>query len=494
MGMVMLVVLAFAASGPWLAANAEPARVVVLDASPSMGARLTPDGASRFDLARRTAQAVLREASASPFRALLIAGERTHRIVAAPGDDGPFEQALLGAAVSEGSCSLGAIASAAAALVGAQGGGTVVVISDFAGREPFVVPSTDGRVVFETITAGSPAPNAGVTSIVASPFTSRAGTRDMTATVRNASPSKAELTLTSVVDAVIGIGTSLRLDPDETATWQLAVSGGGSRLFEVRVSPGGALAADDAARIRLPGPFHLTLRSEREPGPALMAALAAIDGTPASRGEEGIVVLFSEKVPGDLPPRWIYLRTRSSAIATSSAPPVALDLLESASGVLDPADLILVDPAALPPLQPPEGSIPIALAQGRPAVALVDRAGSRGVWWGVSIEATSLPEGDLLPLVLVRGLRWLEGAESSDASTFEQADLTPRPPGGARDALAVLGDARPSPLPARALLLWSTLGLAALEMARRWAAARGRRHGAPSSAVGLPTIAAGEGR
>lgn len=491
---LILTALALAAAAPWrVRRKPPPALALILDRSWSMAAEMRPYGPRRIDVARDAARALLREESSAPFRLLILAGRETSAVSAASGEDEILEKALAAGEPAPGEGDLADVIAAAAAVVRSRGGGRVVVVSDFAGPRSSLPEVRDARVAVEAVSVGEPAPNVAVTSLVASAPSGPEGTIDVAATVRNGGPSSVRPTLDASLEGA-GPRETLDLGPGTEATWSFPVRAPKGGLLQVRALPGGALSADDARQLRLAEPLTLRVESERSLPPAVAAAIEAFEDLATPRRGGGPVTLFLERLPDRLPSRWIFLASHWGSTRERTEPAVALDLLDWDSELRDLADLVLVDPAALPPLPVPAGAMPLALAGGRPVVAVVDAPGSRGVWWGVPIEATNLSEGGVLPLVLSRMLRWLGTPRDRlvPEAALSGADLTPRPPVGARDAAAIReGGFRSWPL--RTSLLWIALVVAVTEGVRRgleWTRWRSSTAGAVVGEVRLPFGAA----
>jgi hypothetical protein len=110
------------------------------------------------------------------------------------------------------------------------------------------------------------------------------------------------------------------------------------------------------------------------------------------------------------------------------------------------------------------------LAGGLVAIAAVDAPKTRGIWWGIPVQATSLAGNGRLPLVLARMAQWLSTGRAppeGQTSMKSESDLTPRPPDSARDANAVIRTARREPTPLRSVFLWCALFFCVAEGARR---------------------------
>jgi hypothetical protein len=285
-----------------------------------------------------------------------------------------------------------------------------------------------------------------------------------------------DIGLTASLNGIPRSQQGFRLSAGEKISWCFPMEASGSDLLEVRVSPGGALDTDDALRIRLPSIGPMRAQPHASLPATVLAALDALEGGSSGPPPEGEpVVLFRGEVPENLPSRWVYFAaTPAKGVSKdSSSPPVVLEPLTPGRRFLEPIDLVTLEADVLPPMPPPQGAIPIALAGGRVAIALVDGPQSRGVWWGIPVEATSLAGNGRFPLVLARMREWLGSSHEpvkSVTSLSTDSDLEPRAAVAVRDAAAVLQDTRRRPTPLRMGFLWGALILSLGESVRRWLA------------------------
>jgi len=473
LGLLVLVGLALAAAGPWkVEEKPEPAIAVVVDLSPSMGVSEGSAGSRRIDLARQAALAILSEASATPYRLLLLAGGRVETVFSVPGDDSPFEAALSGSELSVHDVDLSRLTAAAAALVASKGGGRLTVISDFSGPR-FRPPEFDEEeIALELVSVGHPAPNLALTSLAVSRLLTPDGRVEAVATVRNAGSRPATTSLDATLDGAGLQQTTLTLAAGERATWSFRVVPGGGQLLEVRMAPGGALAGDDLLSHRLPGVYSLRVQGDERPAPSIEAAVEVIAAGASGSRVSTPVALYFDRLPDSLPARWLYIAKPVRAPAGTPRP-VALDIVEPGGEFLQRYDPILVpDLAEMPLAEPPRGSIPLALVAGRPAIAWVGDSASQGVWCGVPLATSDLARRGLLPLFLGDLLDLLDGGPQIDGRLLEDPDLSPQPPEGARDVAAVIDGARGRPVPLRRLGLKFVVLLVLAEALRRWLAAR----------------------
>jgi hypothetical protein len=499
LGLLILVCLAFAASGPWIVRRA-PARAlaVVVDASRSMAAPTGSGGQRRIEAARAAALARLRAEPATPVRLLVVAGAEIGIFAARPGEDRELAEALDELMTpgtlerAEAPNPLDVLARAAANVVRAHGGGQVVVVSDFCGpAASFELPAEEDGVAFEAVNAGTPAANVAVTSLVVARHPGPDRAMEAAATVRNASPTPASVTLVARAPREQASGgltsrplAERRVLPaGETALWRIALAPGTQGLIEVQVLPGGALAEDDRREAIVPGPVDLEVAQAAALDPALGATIESLAAFGVIAPGHATVTLLRGSLPNPPPRRFILLASGPPPETRLPRPAVALDFIDRHAPFLEAADPVYVDAAAFPPPPMPPGAVPVALVAGKPAVAVIDEADRRGIWWGIPLEGSNLAEEGRLPLVFAAMLRWLnEGpdpsrtATSSSETISDETDLVPRPPEGARAAEIVAKEPPAGSWPLRRPLLWLALVLVAAEGVRRalsGAAARG---------------------
>lgn len=410
LGLAILTILILTATGPRIVEQTpDPAVAVILDCSPSMGVRTEPGGPPRLQQAAETAKSVLRRAVNCQYRVLILACDEFRTVHAGPGIMRPFEEVLSGVGVAEACRSLSLMVDAGTAFVRARGGGRVVVISDFAGVSGGLSIPDDDRVVVEAIHVGQNASNMAVTSLVISNLPNPDGTFDVIASALNASDEARTVRLSASVDGEPVLHEYLEIKPYESRDWWFPVPSSAGEFLEVRIDPGGALAVDDALLRRLPRKYSIEFEKQNHLSREVRAALSVLQRSCAPlQGEPLPVFLIEDVFPEVLPPRWIFLTGNTKTdISDEMKPGIVLDTTFLDRNMLEPYFPVIVEHSALPPAPLPDDSVPLALAAGIPAIALVERKDSRGVWCGVPLESTDLPGRGYLPMVLSEMLAWL---------------------------------------------------------------------------------------
>lgn len=494
LAIAILAGLGIAAGAPWLGgARPDDALAVLLDTSPSMAAASAEPGKTtsrrppereprRIDDAAREAASVLAGAAATPLRILVLAGHDVHVVSGSSGESGWYETALSGLEPSSDPGSFEDLVETAREVISSRGGGRVILISDFCGA-PRMLGSTDARrqeegalVHFEAVGVGTPSDNVAITGLALTTPTGTRRTVETVTSVRNYSSRPAEATLTVRNGGASVPGETILIPPGRTWLSRLEADAREEGWVEARVTPGGGLDQDDVVRM-MSRPRRLTLAPGAMAPPEIAAAIEALAlPAPAADGAPP-AVLFLEHSPERLPPRWIVLSSNRPRATAKSAARVALDLLPQAPEFLRRTGPIFVPMASLPPSVAPPGTIPVALAAGRPAVALMLGPPFRGIWCGVPFEAGGSASN--IPLRLDAMLQWLDGSEIDDGFQRAEAldaDLRPDLPTHMKPAMPG-GRAASVPVSLRGAVSSIVLGLVVLEGCRRWLALRG--HEAP---------------
>lgn len=137
------------------------ATVIVIDASGSMGA--TDVSPSRFEVARRRVETLLRSMSPQDQLALIEAGAETRVAASLTSDKKRLQDALRNLRLSDAPNNIGDALRLAAALVGNRQGSRIVLISD--GSFPEIADFSPGKAKFIYEAIGSSSENVAITAM-----------------------------------------------------------------------------------------------------------------------------------------------------------------------------------------------------------------------------------------------------------------------------------------------------------------------------------------
>lgn len=221
--------------------------VLVLDASASMGA--TDVVPSRFDEARRRIRAVVGALGSGDRCALVEAGPTTRVIFPLSNDRPRMLSALGGLTPSDAPGDMGEALRLAAALVGQQAGGRIVVFSD--GAFPAVRDFSPGRADLLFDRVGQTSRNLAVTALDAAEAPD--GGAQVFAGLHNYASQPLKTTASFYVDGTLADARSLTVPAGQTLGQTLRVPPTAQRAAVRLSTPGDILKADDAATLFLHG-------------------------------------------------------------------------------------------------------------------------------------------------------------------------------------------------------------------------------------------------
>ena len=394
--------------------------VMVLDASASMGA--TDVAPSRFEAARRRIQGVVETLGNGDRCALVEAGAETRVVFPLSGDRPRMLTALNGLKPTDAPGDMGEALRLAAALVGQQPDGRIVVFSD--GAFPAVRDFSPGKadLVFDKV--GETSRNLAVTALDTAPAPD--GSQQLFAGVHNYYAQALKTTASFYVDGSLADARSLTVPAGQTLGQTLPVPPSAQKV-EVRLStPGDILAADDRAalfphgagtvRVLLVSPGDLFLERALALEPSVKLDRAAVVPATEQAGTSGDsaydLVIFDGVEPQTVkvPAVWSFGGVGDAALPVTDDGPSARPHVvawKRDDPVLRYADLqgVLIEKARRVQAKP-EGRV---LAQGSdgPLVVASERGGRRALYLGWSLLDSDFPLRLSFPIFVDNALNWL---------------------------------------------------------------------------------------
>lgn len=399
--------------------------VMVLDASASMGA--TDVSPSRFEVARRRIQGVVETLGAGDRCALVEAGAETRVVFPLSNDRPRMLAALNGLRPTDAPGDMGEALRLAAALVGQQPDGRIVVFSD--GAFPAVRDFSPGKADLVFNQVGDTSRNLAVTALDAA--TAPDGSQQLFAGIHNYHSQALKTTASFYIDGNLADARSLTVPAGQTLGQTVALPASAQKA-EVRLStPGDILAADDHAalfphgagtvRVLLvsPGDLFLERALALEPSVKLDRAaqvpatekagtngdsaydLVIFDGVEPQAVKAASVWSFGGVGDAGLPVTQSGLSARPRVVAWKRDDPI-----------LRYADLqnVLIEKARRVQAKP-DGRV---LAQGSdgPLIVASERGGRRALYVGWSLLDSDFPLRLSFPIFVDNVLNWLTTAGS----------------------------------------------------------------------------------
>lgn len=449
--LLALVAGALALAGPYVRVTAELGdhTIVVLDASASMLA--DEDGPTRLELARRRAEQLVEALGPGQEMSVIEAGSRARVLLSASADPAAIRDAIRSVRPTHGGADLVDAFTLAAALE-RPGQATVRhLLTDGAVPAGAQAAMPDGLLVSAV---GTDRPNLAVTRLQAVPL--GAGTSQVFAQVRNASPLPARARLVVAVDGTDIVSEEVRLGPRATVDRVLQVQGGDGEVLMARVEPVGedltgeaaadALDVDDRAFAVLSAPRQLDVLLATPGNLFLEAALAAVDGVDVQvveRVPTGLLtgtgdapevdVLVVDRVAGPSAPTvpTLYVAAGRWPAGVRASSPVerpALTFQAPGHELLADVDLsdtgiaeatVLTAPALTTVAATPDGPLVVAgRLDGTPTVLL-----------GFDLLASNLPLQPAWPVLVANTLSWLAGPPATTPAVAGATVTLPTPVG-----------------------------------------------------------------
>ncbi len=402
--------------------------VLVLDASAGMGA--TDVRPTRFEESRRRIEAVIATLGTGDRCALIEAGADTRVIFPLTGDKARMRAALSRLRPTDAPCDMGEALRLAAALVGQEAQGRIVVFSD--GAFPPVRDFSPGKadLLFESV--GTSGRNLGVTAMDAG--SAPDGSFQVFVGLRNADARPMATTATFLVDGKIADARALTVPAGQTLGQTLRVPGTAQKA-EVRLTtPGDILPADDHATLFLqgagtvrallvsPGDLFLERALALEPSVRLdRAPVVPANEQAGSPGPGSYDLVIFDGVPPQAvkaPAVWAFGGVGPGMPVTDAGPSAHPRVLawkrdDPLLRYVSLQDVLIAGARRV--TAAPEGRV---LAQGTdgPLIVAGQRGGRRELYVGWSLLDSDFPLRPAFPIFMDNAVRWLTDADSGAAT------------------------------------------------------------------------------
>ena len=425
--LLLLLLLVLSMARPFLlgSTQAEGNLVVVIDASASMQAADGPAGVTRFEQARREANALVDAMASGSRMTLILAGPSP--VVAAQGSDGKaaLHSELSDSQPSNGRGDMSSALTLAAASSGQMGNAPVVLITDgaHAGKD---LPQMPGPA--RLVTVGTSARNMAVTSLSLREAT---GGPQLFAGVYNAGPERSSGLLTIHVDGALRDSRRLDIEPGGEQTLTLTGLPLDTQEVEITLTAddpaADLLAADNRAWALRPkqAESRVLLVSEGngflEKALALMPGVKVFKAAPANYAPSGDfpLTVLDGFVPTALPQGSLLVFSPPD----SPLVPVSGTLQGPAIGQVLVNDALLryVDLSGVHIAQARRMSAPswarvlVRSTAGDPLLMAGETGGRRVVVSAFDLHQTDLPLQVAFPILTANLLEWLQPPQAVDA-------------------------------------------------------------------------------
>lgn len=424
--LLLLLVLSLARPFFEAATVARGNMVVILDASASMQAVDEAGGESRFERARREANALIDGMSGEARMSLVLAGPASQVVVSASNNKSALRSALTGLLASNGGTDMAQAVTLGAATARQMGDATVVLISDGAFSGADSLPQVPGKSAY--INVGQTGRNVAITAL--SLREAQDGPQ-LFASVTNTAGQKAGAILSIMVDGNLRDSRELDLEAGEEQVVTLAGlpldTGVVEATLQVADARADALSADNRAWAVMSKPpsSNVLLVTEANsflekslnllPGvklfktaPAAYApsegfGLTVLDGTMSSPVPPGNLLIFA---PPPSP-----LMVVSGTLAYPAIGQVAVN-----DPLLRFVDLSALRIAAAQRIVPPAWArVLVRTPAGDPLILAGETEGRRVAVVAFDLHKSDLPLQIAFPILIANLVDWLQPATSVDA-------------------------------------------------------------------------------
>jgi Ca-activated chloride channel homolog len=228
------------------AAGVDSTTVVMIDASPSMEA--TDVGPSRFGAAVDRARSLAGQLAPGQQMAVILLGDHAQLLAAPTGDPAVLRAALDRARPSGTAGDFGEAISLADSILTGRPGGSIIMLSDGHSRAPASPPRVTAPFTYVSI--GSTGENTAIQTMT------RASNGAVFLRLANYGRSARDLKVEMRADGRLVDVLPVRLDGNTTADLTWSRMPAATQVLEARVTPGDALALDDAAWLVIAEPPH----------------------------------------------------------------------------------------------------------------------------------------------------------------------------------------------------------------------------------------------
>ncbi|MDQ3706720.1 MAG: BatA and WFA domain-containing protein [Chloroflexota bacterium] len=426
--LLLLLLLVLSLARPFFEATtvATGNMVVILDASASMQAVDEAGGGSRFERARREANALIDGMSGEARMSLVLAGPVPQVVVSASNNKSALRSALAGLSASNGGTDMAQAVTLAAATARQLGEATVVLISDGAFQGAESLPQVRGKSAY--INVGQSGRNVAITALSLREAT---GGPQLFASVTNTSNQPASALLSISIDGNLRDSRQLDLGAGEEQVITLSDLPLDTRVAEgslqVEGSEANMLVPDDRAWAVLSRPPSSNVLLVSEGNGFLEKSLNLLPGVKLFKTSPGAYtpsesfgltvldgVLPSPVPPGNLlvfAPPASPLMVVSGTLAYPAIGQVAVN-----DPLLRFVDLSGLHIAAAQRIIPPAWArVLVRTPAGDPLILAGETEGRRVAVIAFDLHKSDLPLQVAFPILVANLLDWLQPATSVDA-------------------------------------------------------------------------------
>ncbi|MEA2576178.1 MAG: hypothetical protein QOH93_3476 [Chloroflexia bacterium] len=426
--LLLLLLLVFSLARPFFEAStvATGNMVIILDASASMQVVDEVGGASRFERARREANALIDGMSGEARMSLVLAGPVPQVVVSASNNKSALHSALAGLSASNGGTDMAQAVTLAAATARQLGEATVVLISDGAFQGAETLPQVPGKSAY--INVGRSGRNVAITALSLREAT---GGPQLFASVTNTSNQKAAALLSISIDGTLRDSRNFDLQAGEEQVVTLGDLPLNTHVAEatlqVNASDADMLKSDNRAWAVLSRPPSSNVLLVSEGNGFLEKSLNLVPG----------IKLF-KTAPGQYAPSETFGLTVLDGMIPTPVPPGNLLILAPPQSPLmvvlgtlaypaigqvavnDPllrfVDLSGLHIASAQRIVPPVWArVLVRTPSGDPLILAGETEGRRVAVLAFDLHKSDLPLQVAFPILVANLLDWLQPATSVDA-------------------------------------------------------------------------------